>query len=289
MFGDTKLSTAFLVGSLLAFGGGTVQADGGLFVTGHDPDYHSFVGGNTAGARNIIVKALDFTTDGIANNGNAFGNILLLTSRTNPGGDESDPVFGLTAAGVTFDIADAGVAGGSVLNFNTLNLNNYGAIVVASDYGGWLSQAEATALIARKNDILEYIDDGGAVVAFAEAGNRPGPPTGITNPADRWGWLPFLTAAASLNQSEIDYTVTPFGTSLGLSVTDINGNASHNIFVDPLPSGMQVVDRDSQNNVISLAFYGPINAIPEPGTCVIFSLGLGLLGWQLRRRLTSTT
>ena len=91
---------------------GTASAQGGLFITGHDPDFHAYQGGNTTGAINIIKDALDYVTDGIPVNNNAYGTVLLITHRyaSSPGG-HSDPALGMTAAGIAYDMADDGTAG----------------------------------------------------------------------------------------------------------------------------------------------------------------------------------
>lgn len=54
-------------------------AQGGVFVTGHDPDYH---GVSSIGAQHIIQDALAFTTNRPANQ---IGSILLITDTRNPG------------------------------------------------------------------------------------------------------------------------------------------------------------------------------------------------------------
>src|SRR5262249_31354095 len=48
-------------------------ACGGIFVTGHDPDFHAFQGGNSLGSQHIIQQALAFTTN------NNVGQVLLVT------------------------------------------------------------------------------------------------------------------------------------------------------------------------------------------------------------------
>ncbi len=242
----------------------SLHAEGGIFVTGHDPDFHAYQGSNTAGAQHIIQQALNFVTDGHS------GKVLLVTSLINPGGGYSDPRLGLQAAGLSFDVADDGSAGGSVLNLHTVNLSAYSAIVVASDFGGWLRQSELNILLSRESDLLNYVNAGGGLIAFAESG----PPLPGLLTSNAFGYLPFLVSSAAKNQTEVGNTLTPFGSSLGLSVSDINGNASHNIFT--ATGGMNIVDKDSSGDILSLAAYGnfsPGGVVPEPGT-----LTLGLLG-----------
>ena len=40
-----------------------VKAGPWIFLTGHDPDFHAFVGGNAAGAQHINQRAIDFIMD----------------------------------------------------------------------------------------------------------------------------------------------------------------------------------------------------------------------------------
>jgi hypothetical protein len=255
---------------------GSTAWGGGIFVTGHDPDFHAFQGGNTLGAQHIIQQALAFTTN------NHVGKVLLVTDLRDPGAGYSDPRLGMAAAGVTFDVADNGAAGGSVLDLHTVNFSNYSAIVVASDFGGWLRQEELDILIARESQLFSYLNAGGGLVAFAESG----PPTPGLLLQNAFGYLPFLVTSAQKNQSEVGNTVTPFGASLGLTNADVNGNASHNVFTST--GGMHVVDNDSQGQILSLAFYGPVGpggVVPEPSTLTLLGIGCaGLVGYGWRRK-----
>src|SRR5262249_50504347 len=169
-----------------------------------------------------------------------------------------------------FDVADNGAAGGSVLDLHTVNFSNYSAIVVASDFGGWLRQEELDILVTREAQLFNYLNAGGGLVAFAESG--PPAPGLLTSGA--FGYLPFLVTSAQKNQSEVGNTVTPFGTSIGLTDTDVNGNASHNVFT--ATGGMNIVDNDSQGQILSLAFFGPIGpsgVAPEPTTLCLALVG----------------
>src|SRR5262249_22203613 len=160
-------------------------------------------------------RAIAFVTDPAFNTFSAGGinKFLLVTDRTNPGGGYSDPVLGLNASGFTgkYDIADNGTAGGSVLNLNTVNFANYNAIVIASDFGGWLRQSELNILNARSAAIISYLNQGGGLYAMAESG----PPSGLAS-TGFFGFLPFVVSSNTLNQSEVGNVVTAFGTSLGL-------------------------------------------------------------------------
>src|SRR5260370_18780602 len=101
--------------------------------------------------------------------------------------------------------------------------------------------------------------------------------SGTTNPTTgQFGFLPFVVTSSQLNQSEVGNTLTPFGATLGLTNSDINGNASHNIFLST--GGLNVVDRDAFGNILTLAGRGQVTVggvTPEPGTLILVGSGLG--------------
>jgi len=218
---------------------------GGIFLTGHDPDFHS-VGGNTTGAQHIIQRAVSFVTSGIAS-----PRLLLVTDVHSPGAGYIDPRLGMNAAGFSgYDVADDGSGGGAIKDLHTVNFSNYDVVVVASDYGGWLRQAELDILNARSSAIISFINGGGGLVAFAESGGASGSQTSH----NRFGFLPFVVSSTPLSQSETANALTPFGTSLGLVNSDINGNFSHNVFTKTGP--LQIVDVDPTNEILSAAERG---------------------------------
>jgi Calx-beta domain len=214
---------------------------GGVFVTGHDPDFHA----GTQGGRNIIQRAVAYVTYGKAN-----PRMLLVTGVVNPGPNYLDPRAGVRAAGFRFDVADHGSGAAGALNLRTVNFSNYDVIVVASDFGGWLRQAELDILNDRSGDIINFINGGGGLIAFAESGSGG---AALTT-RGRFGYLPFLVSDVPLDQEEAGFTLTPEGEALGLKVTDINGNYSHNIFMEG--GGLNVIDVDSKGNPMSLAARG---------------------------------
>jgi len=225
---------------------GLQTGTGGIYITGHDPDYHAYAGGNNAtGAQHILQRAVSWVTYG-----KAAPRMLLVTDVTNPGGDESDPRLGLTAAGFSYDVADDG-SSGTALDLRTVDFSNYDVIVVASDYGGWLSQSELDILNARSAGLISFVNNGGGLVALAECGCR-GNGTGTTH--DRFGFLPSIVSSAALNQGESGYTLSSTGLAMGLTTSDINGNASHNIFTSS--GGLSPVDYDPSGNIISLTERG---------------------------------
>ena len=168
-----------------------------------------------------------------------------------PGGHRRG-VDGMVASGyrvgVDFDQYDYTTLGSALDQLGTV----YNAIVVASDHGGLLRQEELDILNARVADIVSFINDGGGIFAMAESGQA-----GELTTHGRFEFLPFAVSGPSLGQSEIGFTVTPFGQSLNLTDADVNGAVSHNIFDGTF--GLNVVDVDALNRVMSLAGRGIIN------------------------------
>ena len=227
---------------------------GSFFLTGHDPDFHAFLGSNAVGAQNIITSAVAFTTDPAFNTFSNAGvdKFLYVESKIAAPGGHTNGVNGIVASGFVlgtdFEHHDA-----STLNAE-LNLlgTKYSAIVVASDFGGVLTSAELDILNARSADIIAFLNSGGGLVALAESNSQ----AQLTSGSDLFGFLPFLVTSNQLNQVEVGITVTVFGAGLGLQNSDVNGNASHNIFL--ATSGLEIVDTDSQNNILTIAGRGQI-------------------------------
>jgi len=255
---------------------------GSIVLTGHDPDFHAAVGGNATGAINIIQDSMKFITDPAFNTFSAAGinQFLYVEGSTSPPSGNIEGDLGLAAAGfaegVNYTEADASTLAAQLANLGT----KYSAIVIASDFGGNLTQAELSILNSQSSTIIAFLNKGGGLFAMAESGT--------TNPTSgQFGFLPFVISSTQFNQAETGNTVTAFGSTLGLTNADVNGNFSHNIFTST--GGLNVVDMDSAGNILTLAGRGQVSAggiTPEPGTLIL--VGAGLVGVITRRRRKAT-
>ena len=264
-----------------------------VFLTGHDPDFHASNPGGTAidsqGAVNINNTAISFIMNPTFNLSVAGGatKFLFVESSMSPPGGHRIGKNGIIQSGYTEGV-DFDHANASTLN-TALNMlgSTYGGIVVASDFGGLLAQAELDILNSRSADIIDFLNiDNGGLYAMAESNNG----SGLTPGGGHFGFLPFVVSTTGLNQSEAGTTVTAFGAALGLTNADVSDNFSHNIFNDDF--GLNIVDVDSAGNILSLAGRGVIdpgsglNPVPVPAAVWLFGTALiGFVGMSRRRKV----
>lgn len=256
---------------------------GQIVVSGHDPDFHAQAGPNAIGAQHLIQQSLAF-----ARNGSIAPFLFIQSNTDNIGlGDHLNSEVGLNDSGFT-----AGTTAGdhyvkvSASQFTSLTLaqlEQYSAILIPSDHGGTLTEADLVSLNSHSSEIIQYLNAGGGLVAFGEDGSHTG-----GNTAQLFGFLPFLVTSTAFTEAENGNTLTDFGSSLGLTNSDINGNFSHNIFTST--GGMNIVDRDANGDILTLAFQGqitPSGVVPEPSSLTSGGMGCLLLAlsyaWHRRR------
>jgi len=253
---------------------------GPIFLTGHDPDFHSQF---SVGAQSFFNTALDYVMGGTLNDN--VHKLLWVESFLAPTsghvtGANSLPLLGLTA-GVDYDVVDGA-------GFATADLSQYTAIGVASTFGGMLTSAELNALIARSADIAAFVNSGLGIFASAEC--VPAQCGGADNLTVPHGaFYSFLPVVASSIANADPYTLTAFGASFGFDAAAqgyINECCTHNSF--GLTGGLNVVDFDSLGHPTTLAGNFRIEEtgfVPVPEPVTMSMLALGLAGFGIRRRV----
>ena len=262
---------------------------GSIFLTGHDPGYHAITGPDEIVVQNFNRVAVNFVMDPAFNPfTTSSSKFLFVESNIEVPEERRRDVDGFIdsgfLSGTDFDWVTA-----STLNMALNQLGTtYSAIVVASDFGGLLTQAELDILNTRSGDIIDFLNRGGGLYAMSEsnaghAGFMLGH-EGLTPKGGHFGFLPFVVTSTATEYLGPTVT-TDFGKSLGLE--DFEARADHNFFNGTF--GLSIVDTTEFGEIISLAGRGSVGGggvtpVPEPSTVVL--LVTGLVGLLVLSKLT---
>lgn len=230
---------------------------GSVFATCHDPDFHVAENAyNPAGARRIIQVAVSYILDPAYNPfaSTAPRKFLFVESKIPvPGGHlrgKNGIVLSGYAEGADFEHHDAATLAAELSLLGV----KYASLVVASDFGGTLTQAELDILNANLAGITAFLNAGGGVFAMAETNY-----TGLTPGGQHWNFLPMSISSFIVSEWEIGFSVTPFGASLGLTDADVNGNFCHCAF-NPV-QGLMAVDLHPLGHIMTLAGRDPTTSV----------------------------
>jgi len=240
----------------IRIGSKTTSQGGSVILLGQDSDWHAEFGQhNLIGAQNVLKAGIRFVQHPAFNSFAESGLQKFLLVQTEgeipaccPGG-WSGGTNGFIASGFTmgsdFDQADRATLANKIRQLGV----EYSALVVGTFGGSTAQVSDFEALNGYSGEIASFLNQGGGLLVLSQSDAYGSIPAG-----GLYGFLPFVASSKGLGHYESGNTLTEFGRSLGLNESDINGNFSHNIFLET--SGLNVICQDPHGNVLGLAGRG---------------------------------
>jgi len=258
-------------------------SSGALWATGHDADFHCANLGNSqqqGGGCNYFQVAVNFVRNGSplkvlvleTHIDVAVGSLNVPTALTNAFGSAVPPMQVVSPRSTQF-------AGLPLIDSSGKPL--YSAIIVASDVTCLVPVTiflcglnddvgvtpDSAAINARAADIKAFFNAGGGILALSGADNRD----------VYYNFLPIQVTPIDVSPSNGapgGFTLTPLGTQLGLTNSDINCCKTHSSFQLPASgSPLQVAEKDSAGNAETL-IVRPSAPSPSRKQLVIFLQGI---------------
>jgi hypothetical protein len=288
----------------VGLGGSSSAFAGTIFLTGFDPDYHAYEGPNYEGAQDFLRVGVGFVTNPTLNTFAAEGINTFLFVQGNPPTpanptDYIDGTLALQASGITnYAVAGCTSSGDCTALIAALGQlgTTYDALVIGSDFGGSLTQAELNVLDQHSAQIINFLNAGGGLFAMAESDSYViGHETQGLTPGGGWfGFLPFVQSFGCGSEGQDEDILTSYGQGLGLQPSAVQGNWSHNCFSGSY--GLNVVDVTGPDSpdpgaIQTLAGSGyvtdeGVEPTPEPCTLLLLATGLAAVAGASRKKKT---
>jgi hypothetical protein len=267
----TNKLAALAVSGLVLGWGFSAQA-GKVYISGQDSDDSGHVTQAFGG------QLLDFVGNGNTNGGSG---ILILGGSTSGQSISTITNWNALAGETLTQVTSTGDIG-------TQAFGGFAGILLPSadiQTSGGISQAQLDAINARAGDIAAFVNGGGNLMAFTEAG--------LTN---AFNWFPL--GSLSITEDSYDPVAqTPDLAAAGFTASDsdISGDLYHSVFTGP--SGFFGLKVLATNNDTGSSTFGEaailgggattqiVTEAPEPATLAVF--GIGLIGLAAIRRRKS--